>query len=380
MDLSFSPLETAFREEVRAFIRAELPPDVQAKMQAGTELAKSDYVAWQNKLNARGWLAPNWPVKYGGTDWTVVQKHIFDEEIALGGAPRQIPFGISMVAPVIIEFGSEEQKQRYLPRILNSEDWWCQGYSEPEAGSDLASLKTRADRDGDHYVINGQKTWITLAQFANMIFVLARTAQGVKKQEGISFILVDMTTPGVTVRPIVTIDGGKEINEVIFENVRVPVENRVGNEGEGWTYAKFLLEHERNGTAGVAGSFQLLERLRSVARSQRSNGATILDDERFAERLAAVEIELTALSYAQLRSLAAESSGKRPGPESSFIKITGTEIQQAITTLMMEASANEALDPAEHSALWYFNMRKTSIYAGSNEIQRNIIAKHILGL
>jgi alkylation response protein AidB-like acyl-CoA dehydrogenase len=380
MDLSFSPQEYAFRDEIRAFIKTELPPDIRTKMEVGAELTKDEYIAWQNKLNARGWLAPNWPEAYGGTGWTTVQKHIFDEEMALGGAPRQIPFGVSMVAPVIIEFGSEEQKKYYLPRILNSTDWWCQGYSEPEAGSDLASLKTRADRDGDHYVINGQKTWITLAQFANMIFVLARTEQSAKKQDGISFILVDMTTPGVTVRPIVTIDGGHEINEVIFENVRVPVENRVGNEGEGWTYAKFLLEHERNGTAGVAGSFQLLERLKAVAGSERSNGATVLDDERFAERLAAVEIELTALSYAQLRSLAAESSGKRPGPESSFIKITGTEIQQAITTMMMEASAYGALDPAEKSALSYFNMRKTSIYAGSNEIQRNIIAKRILGL
>ena len=380
MDLAFSPQELAFREEVRAFIRAELPPQVRAKMESGIELTKDDYVAWQHKLNARGWLAPNWPVKYGGTGWTVVQKHIFDEEMALGGAPRQMPFGVSMVAPVIIEFGNDEQRGYYLPRILNSDDWWCQGYSEPEAGSDLASLKTRAVRDGDHYVINGQKTWITLAQFANMIFVLARTDPEAKKQEGISFILVDMTTPGVTVRPIVTIDGGKEINEVIFENVRVPAENRVGKEGEGWTYAKFLLEHERNGTAGVAGSFQLLNRLRALAGSQKFDGKSMLDDEGFTKRMAQVEIELTALSYAQMRSLAAESSGKRPGPESSFIKITGTEIQQAITTLMMEASANNALDPSNHSALGYFNARKTTIYAGSNEIQRNIISKRILGL
>jgi alkylation response protein AidB-like acyl-CoA dehydrogenase len=380
VDLSFSPEDLAFREEVRAFIRAELPIEVRTKMEAGIELSKDDYVAWQLKLNEKGWIAPNWPVQYGGTDWTVVQKHIYHEEMALGGAPRQMPFGVSMVAPVIIEFGSDEQRAHFLPRILDSTDWWCQGYSEPEAGSDLASLKTRADRDGDHYIINGQKTWITLAQFANMIFVLARTEQAAKKQDGISFILVDMNTPGVTVRPIVTIDGGKEINEVIFENVRVPVANRVGTEGEGWTYAKFLLEHERNGTAGVAGSFQLLARLRAMAADQRIDGKTMLDDDRFAERTAQVEIELTALSYAQLRSLAAESSGTRPGPESSFIKITGTEIQQAITTLMMEASAYASLEPAQHSALSYFNTRKTSIYAGSNEIQRNIIAKRILGL
>ena len=271
MDLSFTPEELAFRESVRAFLAAELPADVRAKMQAGRELTKADYIAWQHKLNARGWLAPGWPVKYGGTGWSVVQRHIFEDEMAMGWAPRQMPFGVSMVAPVIIEFGNDEQRAYYLPRILNSDDWWCQGYSEPEAGSDLASLKTRAERDGDDYVINGQKTWITLAQFANMIFVLARTDPNAKKQEGISFILVDMTTPGVTVRPIVTIDGGKEINEVIFENVRVPVANRVGKEGEGWTYAKFLLEHERNGTAGVAGSSSCSS---GCARSPHGNAST----------------------------------------------------------------------------------------------------------
>jgi len=380
MDLTFSAQERAFRADVRAFIAAELPPAVRAKMVAGDELSKEDYVAWQQRLNARGWLAPNWPVAYGGTDWSVVEKHIFDEEMALGNAPRQIPFGISMVAPVIIAFGSEEQKARYLPRILTSEDWWCQGYSEPGSGSDLASLQTRAERDGDHYLINGTKTWITLAQYANMIFVLARTDPSVSKQKGISFILVDMTTPGVTVRPIVTIDGGHEINEVHLENVRVPLENLVGKEGEGWTYAKFLLEHERNGTAGVAGSFQLLERLKHVAAEQDTGGRSLLDDDRFAEKIAQVEIELTALSYAQLRSLAAEKAGASPGPESSFIKITGTEIQQSLTELMRDAGGYTSFDPATHNALWYFNFRKASIYAGSNEIQRNIIAKRILGL
>src|SRR5271155_818892 len=269
MDLSFSAEDRAFQAEVRDFIRRELPETIRHKVRHGIELTKDDYVTWQNKLNSRGWLAPGWPKKYGGAAFTVTQRHLFEEELALGYAPRNIPFGVAMVAPVIIEFGSEEQKQRYLPRILSSEDWWCQGYSEPEAGSDLASLKTRAEREGDSYVINGQKTWITLAQFANMIFVLARTNPDAKKQEGISFILVDMTTPGVTVRPIQTIDGGHEINEVILENVRVPVENRVGKEGEGWTYAKFLLEHERNGTAGVAGSFQPPGRVGLVAAGQR---------------------------------------------------------------------------------------------------------------
>ncbi len=380
MDLTFTPRERAFRAEVRDFIRTELPAATRAKMVAGEELSKDDYVDWQNRLNARGWLAPNWPVQYGGTGWSAVEKHIFDEELALGCAPRQIPFGVSMVAPVIIAFGNDAQKARYLPRILSSADWWCQGYSEPGSGSDLASLQTRAERQGDHYLINGTKTWITLAQYANMIFVLARTDPAVAKQKGISFILVDMTTPGVTVRPIVTIDGGHEINEVHLENVRVPLENLVGKEGEGWTYAKFLLEHERNGTAGVAGSFQLLERLKSVAAAQHVNGRTLLDDDRFAEKVAQVEIELTALSYAQLRSLAAENAGASPGPESSFIKITGTEIQQKLTELMMEAGGYASFDPATHNALWYFNFRKASIYAGSNEIQRNIISKRILGL
>jgi alkylation response protein AidB-like acyl-CoA dehydrogenase len=380
MDLTFSPQERAFRAEVREFIRKELPQSTRAKIVAGEELSKDDYVGWQRRLNARGWFAPSWPVRYGGTDWSVVEKHIFDEELALGNAPRQIPFGVSMVAPVIIAFGNDAQKERYLPRILSSEDWWCQGYSEPGSGSDLASLQTRAQRDGDHYLINGTKTWITLAQYANMIFVLARTDPTVPKQKGISFILVDMTTPGVTVRPIVTIDGGHEINEVHFENVRVPVESLVGKEGEGWTYAKFLLEYERNGTAGVAGSSQLLERLKSLAARQDAGGGRLIDDDGFAQKIAQVEIELTALSYAQLRSLAAEKSGASPGPESSFIKITGTEIQQRITELMMDAGGYASFDPATHSALWYFNFRKVSIYAGSNEIQRNIISKRILGL
>jgi alkylation response protein AidB-like acyl-CoA dehydrogenase len=380
MDLSFSPEDLRFREEIRAFVASELPPAIKHKMQVGEELAKEDYVTWQHILSAKGWLAPNWPVEYGGTNWTIVQKHIFEEELAVGFAPRNLPFGVSMVAPVIINFGSEEQKKYYLPRILSSEDWWCQGYSEPGSGSDLASLSVRAERDGDTYVINGTKTWITLAQYANMIFVLARTDPTAKKQKGISFILVDMTKPGVTVRPIETIDGGHEINEVIFENCRVPVENLVGEEGGGWTYAKFLLEHERNGTAGVAGSFQMLDRLKDFASEERYNGSTLLDNIDFAKRIAEVEVRLTALSYAQLRSLANEHATKSPGPESSFIKITGTEIQQAITELMLDAAAYGSFDARTKNARTYFNFRKVSIYAGSNEIQRNIIAKRMLGL
>ena len=380
MNLAFSPEDHAFRAEVRSFIKRELPAEIARKTRDGDELTKDDYVTWQRRLAARGWMAPNWPVAHGGTGWNVVQKHIFDEELAFGYAPRQIPFGVVMVAPIIIEFGNDAQKAYYLPRILSSEDWWCQGYSEPGSGSDLASLQTRAVRDGDHYVVNGTKTWITYAQYANLIFCLVRTDPAAQKQRGISFLLIDMTSPGVSVRPIVTIDGGHEINEVHFDAVRVPVENLVGAEGQGWTYAKFLLEHERNSTAGVAASFRLLGHLKELAAQQRVNGKTLIDDERFAEKIASVEIELTALSYAQLRSLASEHAGKTPGAESSFVKIKGTEIQQAITELMMEADGYGALDPATRSALWYFNFRKTSIYAGSNEIQHNIIAKRILGL
>jgi alkylation response protein AidB-like acyl-CoA dehydrogenase len=381
MDLTFSPEDDAFRAEVRAFIREHLDPAVKQKMLTGEELTKDEYVAWQKLLFAKGWMAPNWPAKYGGTGWTVTQKHIFEEEIALNWAPRQIPFGVVMVAPVIIEFGSEAQKAYYLPRILDSSDWWCQGYSEPGSGSDLASLSTSAVRDGDHYIVNGQKTWITLAQYANMIFALVRTNPNVKKQDGISFLLIDMTTPGVSVRPIVTIDGGREVNEVFFDNVRVPVENLVGEEGGGWTYAKFLLEHERSGTAGVAGSLQLLDRLRAIAANAKVGEHSMLEDRRFAQKLAEVEIELTALGYTQLRALAAESAGTRPGPESSYLKIKGTEIQQALSELAMDAAGYGALDASVHSeAAWYFNYRKTSIYAGSNEIQRNIIAKRLLRL
>lgn len=380
MNLTFTADELAFREQIRAFVKQELPLPVKAKMQAGDELGKEDYVDWQDRLNARGWLAPNWPKEYGGTGWSVVQKHLFDEEIALGNAPRQLPFGVSMVAPVIIHFGSDEQRAYYLPRILSSEDWWCQGYSEAGSGSDLASLQTRAELDGDHYIINGTKTWITLAQYANMIFVLARTDPAAKKQRGISFILVDMTTPGVSVRPIETIDGGHEINEVHFENVRVPVSSRVGKEGEGWTYAKFLLEHERNGTGGVSGSFQALEVLKAVAAQQQSGDGNLLEDDVFAAKIASVEIELTALSNFQLRSLAAENAGASPGPESSIIKIRGTEIQQKITELAMDAAGYGSLDMGTKLAARYFNLRKASIYAGSNEIQRNIIAKRMLGL
>jgi alkylation response protein AidB-like acyl-CoA dehydrogenase len=379
MDLAFSPEERAFRDEVRAFIAERLPADIRRKVQAGDPLVKDDYARWHRILSERGWVAPNWPKQYGGTGWTPVQKHIWEEEVSRGWAPRLLPFGLSMVAPVIIEFGNDEQRARYLPKIHSGEEFWCQGYSEPGAGSDLASLQTRAERKGpstgsgqaDRYVINGTKVWITAAQWADWIFVLARTSQEPKKQDGISFILCDMKTPGVTVRPIQTIDGGREINEVHLENVEVPVANRVGGEGEGWNIAKFLLEHERTGTAGIPGCRQQLEALHELVAHEG------IDDRRLAERIAQVEIELEALAFTELRTLAAESAGKRPGPESSILKIKGTEIQQAISELALDALGPYA-EP--HLAPKYFNYRKTSIYAGSNEIQKNIIAKRILKL
>jgi len=371
MDLAFGPDERAFRAEVRAFIAARLPDDIRTKVRHGEPLVKADYARWHGALHERGWAAPAWPATYGGTGWTPVQRHIFYEENAYGWAPRLLPFGLNMVGPVILEFGNDAQRRRYLPKILSGEEFWCQGYSEAGAGSDLAALETRAQRRGDSYVVNGTKTWITAAQWADWMFVLARTDPTAKKQAGISFVLVDMTTPGVSVRPIVTIDGGSEINEVHLENVVVPAENLVGAEGGGWTYAKFLLEHERTGTAGIAGCRQQLASLRELLEREA------IDDRRLGERIAEIEIELEALAFTELRTLAAESAGTRPGPESSILKIKGTELQQAIGELALDAVgpyADARVAPA------YFNLRKTSIYAGSNEIQKNIIAKRILKL
>jgi alkylation response protein AidB-like acyl-CoA dehydrogenase len=353
-------------------------------------------VRWHRILARRGWVAPGWPREYGGPGWTPVQRHIFEEECARAGTPPVLPFGVNMVAPVIMAFGSEEQKAHYLPRILSCEDWWCQGYSEPGAGSDLASLKTTAVRDGDHYIVNGQKTWTTLAQHADMIFCLVRTDPTVRKQEGISFLLIDMHAPGVTVRPIIMLDEDHEVNEVFFDNVRVPVANLVGQENRGWTYAKYLLGHERTGIAAVGRSKRELARLKELARREHKNGAPLLRDPLFAAKVADLEIELMALEMTVLRVLA--QADRAPGPEASLLKVRGTEIQQRLSELMVEAAGPLALpfDPAylegevEHSVIdddfaapllpHYFNFRKTSIYGGSNEIQRNIISQMILGL
>jgi alkylation response protein AidB-like acyl-CoA dehydrogenase len=399
MDLAFTAEERAFQQDVRSFLHDNLPDDIRDKVENGKEIEKDDFVRWQRILNDRGWLVPNWPVEYGGPGWTAAQKYIFATELGAIPAPRLIPFGTSMVGPVIYTFGNEDQKAYYLPRILNSEDWWCQGYSEPGAGSDLASLKTRAVRDGDHYVVNGSKTWTTLAQYADMMFCLVRTDPDVKPQQGISFLLIDMKSPGIEVRPIVTIDGGREINQVFLDDVRVPAENLIGEEGKGWTYAKFLLGHERLNIAGVPVSKRKIADLKDIARAEADgSGGALMDDMTFRRKLAETEIKLEALEYAELRMLAAESAGKAPGAEASLLKIRGTEVQQAITELTMEAvgyyanpyvaesfKAGWNEDPigpdyAAPAAPVYFNWRKSSIYGGSNEIQRNIIAKMVLGL
>ncbi len=396
MDLNYTSDDLAFRDHVRAFLDANLPPDLQQKVRKHLRMSKDDYVRWHRILATQGWVAPGWPAEFGGPGWTPVQRHIWDDECARAGTPPILPFGVNMVAPVIMAFGNEAQKAHYLPRILSCEDWWCQGYSEPGAGSDLASLKTTATRDGDVYVVNGQKTWTTLAQHADMIFCLVRTDSGVRKQEGISFLLIDMHTPGVTVRPIIMLDEDHEVNEVFFDNVRVPVQNLIGQENKGWTYAKYLLGHERTGIAAVGRSRRELASLKHLAANRSKNGKPLLEDPLFGARVATLEIELMALEMTVMRVLAQEH--KAPGPEASVLKVRGTEIQQTLTELMVEAAGPMALafDPAylegqsEHSvfgddeaaplAAHYFNFRKTSIYGGSNEIQRNIITQMILGL
>ncbi len=400
MDLRFTAEETAFREEVRAFFRDNLSEAVRSRLSDGEFIGTDAMRDWTRTLAAKGWGAPHWPVEHGGTGWDPIRQYIFLEELQNWPAPQPLPFGVNMVGPVIYTFGSARQKAHFLPRILTLDDWWCQGFSEPGAGSDLASLRTRAVRDGDTYVVNGQKTWTTLAQHADWIFCLVRTDPDAKKQDGISFLLIDMRTPGIEVRPIVTMDGGREINEVFLTDVRVPAENLVGQENRGWDYAKFLLGNERTNIARVGMSKQRLRRVRELAAKEMSGGRPLIDDPRFRARLAQVDIELKALELTQLRVVAAEArhghSG-RPDPASSILKIKGSEIQQAITHLLMEVMGpfalpyggpeeegwNEPADGPDYAATaapTYFNFRKVSIYGGSNEIQRNIIAKAVLGL
>ena len=402
MDLDFSPAEQAFRAEVRGFLNSNLPADLSDKVHQGKRLGKEDFLRWQKILHQQGWGAPMWPQEFGGTGWSPVQQHIFDEECADAGAPLQLPFGLKMVGPVIMAFGNPAQQQRFLPRIIDGSDWWCQGYSEPGSGSDLASLKMRAVREGDHYAVSGQKTWNTLGQHADWIFCLVRTSTEGRQQEGISFLLIDMKTPGITVRPIIMLDSEHEINEVWFEDVRVPVENLIGEENKGWTYAKFLLGHERTGIAAVGRSKRELKKLKEIARTETADGRPLIEDQRFRDRIAQVELELMALEITNLRVISAEGEKKRaPGPEASILKVKGSEIQQMLAELQMQALGHYALpyledaldadwpgdalmgDYADHAAPLtghYFNYRKTSIYGGSNEIQKNIISQMILGL
>ena len=396
MDLNYSTKEIAFRDEVRAFLRDSLPAEVSRKVIEHRHLKREDYMRWQDILAERGWLGGHWPKEFGGQGWNHVQAHIFDEETALAGAPRVVPFGVNMVAPVIMAFGTQQQKDTWLTGIRTNKHWWCQGYSEPGAGSDLASLKTRAElsADGTHYVINGQKTWTTMAHWADMMFCLVRTTNEKRKQEGISFLLIDMKTPGITVRPFLTLDEEHSLNDVFFDNVRVPVANRVGEEGKGWTYAKYLLGFERTVVAALGFSKRELGTLKRIAASEMRGGRPLAEDARFSAKIALAEIELMALDMTVMRVLS--SRGKAPGPEASILKIKGTELQQTITELMMEAVGPyavpfvpEAIDgnddgagPAHAAPLaaTYFNWRKVTIFGGSNEIQRNIISKAVLGL
>ncbi len=392
MDLNYSPEELAFRDMVRAWLRDNLPTDLREKVVANAALSRDDLMRWHRILARQGWVAPSRPREWGGTEWDVVQRHIFDEECGYAAAPPLIPFGLTMCASVLLEFGTPAQQQRFLPRIYHGDDFWCQGYSEPGSGSDLASLKTRAAREGEHYVVNGQKIWTTLAHYADWIFCLVRTDPAAKKQDGISFLLVDMRTPGITVRPLILMDGGHEVNEVFFDDVKVPVANLVHEEGRGWTVAKYLLGHERLNTARIGGSRRELEALKAYAASQAKGGGTLLDDVRFRDKLTRVEVELMALAITNLRFLDQLRGGRAPGAEVSMLKIRGTEIQQALTELMLEAAGPLAAPfaPLGSAAGFdaftagiaprYCNFRKTSIYAGSNEIQRNIVAKMSLGL
>jgi alkylation response protein AidB-like acyl-CoA dehydrogenase len=374
MDLNYSAEELAFRDEARAWLAANLPRELKGKVEQNAHLSKEDLLRWHRILAKKGWVAPAWPKEWGGTGWNVVQRYIFEEELGYAGSPPIIPFGVTMCAAVLLQFGSDAQKKRFLPRIYNGDDFWCQGYSEPGSGSDLASLKTKAVRQGDHYIVNGQKIWTTLAHYADWIFCLVRTDTSGKRQDGISFILIDMKTPGITVRPLILMDGAHEVNEVFFDDVKVPAENLVHEEGKGWTVAKYLLGHERMNTGRIGASKRELEKLKEFAKD--------ISEVRFRDRLSRLEVELMALEITNLRFLdRMRRTGQPPGADVSMLKITGTEIQQGLTELFVDA-----LDPAANDEFAvalrkrYLSMRKTTIYAGSNEIQRNIISKMTLGL
>ena len=393
MDLAFTPEEQSFREEIRAWVQTHLPADISHKVHNALRLSRDDMQRWAKILGKKGWLAHAWPQEFGGPGWNAIQKHLFEEECALAGAPRVVPFGPVMVAPVIIAFGSPEQQQRFLPGIASGEVWWSQGYSEPGAGSDLASVKCRAERQGDVYIVNGQKTWTTLGQYGEWIFCLVRTSTEGKPQAGISFLLIDMTSPGVTVRPIQLLDGECEVNEVWFDNVKVPVDNLIGEENKGWTYAKHLLSHERTNIADVNRSKRELERVKRIAKIEG-----VYDDLRFRDQIAKLEVDIVALEMLVLRVLSAEKSGKNSLDIAGLLKIRGSEIQQRYSELMMLAAGpfslpliQEAMDAGWQGnfpggvvanaplASTYFNFRKTTIYGGSNEVQRTIVSQFVLG-
>lgn len=401
MDLAFTPEEQQFREDVRTWVRAHLPADIAHKVRNSLTLTRDDMQNWAKILGKKGWLGHAWPKQFGGPGWNAIQKHLFEEECALACAPRIVPFGPVMVAPVIMSFGSAEQQQKYLPGIASGEVWWSQGYSEPGSGSDLASVKCKAERVGNHYLVNGQKTWTTLGQYGEWIFCLVRTSNEGKPQTGISFLLIDMKSKGVSVRPIKLLDGECEVNEVWFDNVEVPVENLIGEENKGWTYAKHLLSHERTNIADVNRSKRELERLKRIAKAEG-----IWEDSRFRDEIAKLEVDVIALEMMVLRVLSAEKSGKNSLDVAGLLKIRGSEIQQRYAELMMLAAGpfavpliREAMEAgwqgdqmftgnagfpggAAHCAplaSTYFNLRKTTIYGGSNEVQRNIIAQTVLG-
>jgi alkylation response protein AidB-like acyl-CoA dehydrogenase len=392
MHATFSAEELAFQEEVRAFLRDNFNDDLAARIR-DPKTFKAATIEWQKKRFDKGWVAPGWPVEHGGCGWSDTQKYIFDSALAEAGAPDVPPFGLKMVGPVIYTFGTEEQKQQFLPGILNGDTWWCQGYSEPGAGSDLAGLQTRAERDGDDYVINGTKIWTTYAQYADWMFALVRTDNSGKPQQGISFLLIDMRTPGITVSPIIAIDGEHHLNEVSFENVRVPVVNRIGEENQGWTYAKALLSHERTALSGIAYCKQVLNNVRKLAADENDDGQPLLNNPTFQARMADIEMELMALEYTELRVLATVANGGAPGMESSLLKLKGTELQQAVQNLFFDvAGLYGSVLPAEadlsslghdygdQARREYMYGRACTIYGGSNEVQKNIIAKFGLGL
>jgi alkylation response protein AidB-like acyl-CoA dehydrogenase len=393
MDLDFTPEQEAFRADIRAWVAASLPADIAHKVHNGLRQSRDDLQRWAKILGAKGWLGYGWPKEFGGPGWDAIERHLFEEECALAGAPRIVPFGPVMVAPVIMAFGSPEQQKKFLPGIASGDVWWSQGYSEPGSGSDLASVKTRAIRDGDKYIVNGQKTWTTLGQYGEWIFCLVRTSTDGKPQTGISFLLIDMKSPGVTVRPIVLMDGEAEVNEVFFDNVEVPVANLVGEENKGWTYAKYLLAHERTNIADVNRAKRELERLKRLAKDEG-----LWEDPRFRDQIALLEVDVVALEMMVLRVLSAQAGGKKALDIAGLLKIKGSEIQQRYTELLMLAGgpfslpfvweAMEAGWQGDHVggaqyaplAANYFNYRKTTIYGGSNEVQRNIVAQTVLGV